>query len=78
MTVTEQALLQTLLELEETVRAMRVLQPKPDLMPIFKRIDELTAQLPKGTDRTLLHYLHMKSFEKARLWLQARQAAPDR
>ena len=36
----------------------------------FARLDELTAQLPKDTSRDLLHYLHKKSFQKARLFLQ--------
>jgi len=34
----------------------------------------LTAQLPPQTDPQLLHYLHKKSYEKARLFLQGRDA----
>jgi hypothetical protein len=41
-------------------------------MPLFERIDNLTRQLPKETDPSLLHYLHKKSYEKARLFLQGR------
>ena len=69
MTETEQAILDTLLELEDAVARVNT-EPKPDLMGIFARLDELTAALPKGTSPDLLHYMHKKSFEKARLFLQ--------
>ena len=69
MTETEQAILDTLLELEDAVARVNT-EPKPDLMGIFGRIDELTAALPKGTSPDLMHYMHKKSFEKARLFLQ--------
>jgi hypothetical protein len=74
MSTTEQSLLQALLKLEDTVRALGTTSPKPDLRPIFDEVDRLTHQLPKGTDPQLLHYLHRKSYEKARLWLQGREA----
>ncbi|MEW6160021.1 MAG: hypothetical protein AB1813_21540 [Verrucomicrobiota bacterium] len=74
MTETEQHILETLLELEATVRRMPAAQPKPSLLPLFSRLEALTAQLPRGTDPTLLHYLHKKSYEKARLHLQGRDA----
>jgi hypothetical protein len=70
MTETEQELLQALLELERTVKSMLAASPKPDLLPLFERLDELTRRLPRQTDPTLLHYLHKKSYEKARLWLE--------
>ena len=71
MTETEQAILDTLLELEDAVARVNT-EPKPNLMGIFVQIDTLTATLPKGTSPDLLHYLHQKSFEKARLLLQGR------
>jgi hypothetical protein len=74
MTATEQDILRVLTELEKTVRAMASVNPKPNLLPLFSRIDELTDQLPSSTDSTLLHYLHKKSYEKARLWLEGRDA----
>jgi hypothetical protein len=74
MTVTERNLLQTLIELENAARAMPTSNPKPNLLPLFARIDELTGQLPRETDTTLLHYLQRKSYEKARLWLEGREA----
>ena len=74
MTGIEQSLLQTLLDLESAIATMRTASPKPNLLPLFTRIDELTAQLPRGTPPDLLHYLHKKSYEKARLFLQDRDA----
>ena len=69
MTDTEQALLDTLLELETAVANVNA-EPKPDLVGIFLRLDELTTALPADAPRDLLHYLHKKSFQKARLFLQ--------
>ncbi len=48
--------------------------PKPDLRPMFARLDALTLQLPKSADPDLLHYLHKKSYQKARLFLEGRDA----
>jgi len=73
MTATERDILQALIELENTVKSMAGANPKPNLSPLFNRIDTLTDQLPKHTDATLLHYLHRKSYEKARLWLEGRE-----
>ena len=74
MTDTENGLLRALLDLEAAVQAMRTANPRPDLVPLFVRIDELARQLPPETDPTLRHYLHKKSYEKARLFLQGREA----
>jgi hypothetical protein len=67
-------LLSALVQLDEAVVALATAQPKPSLLPLFARIDELAKQLPANTDPTLLHYLHKKSYEKARLYLQGREA----
>ena len=74
MTATEQSLLQALIELEQTAQSMPTARPRPDLLPFFARIDELTRQLPKDTDPALLHYLQRKSYEKARRWLEGLEA----
>ena len=74
MTAVEQALLNTLVELEKAGQSMRAADPKPDLLALFARIDELAKQLPRGTDPNLLHFLQKKSYEKARLFLQGRDA----
>lgn len=74
MTETEQHILYALLELERTIEAMARTTPKPDLLPLFARLDGLTQGLPRATDPTLLHYLHKKSYQKARLFLQERDA----
>ena len=70
----EANILRALIELETVVKTMPSANPKPDLVPIFKRIDELAGQLPRNADSTLLHYLHKKSYEKARLFLEGRDA----
>jgi hypothetical protein len=70
----QKKLLDALIELENTVKAMPTANPKPSLMPLFNRLDELTRQMPSDTDPALLHYLHKKSYEKARLYLQGREA----
>lgn len=70
----EKNLLAALHQLENAVKAMPSANPKPDLLPIFSRIDELAKQLPRDTDPVLLHYLHKKSYEKARLYLQGRES----
>jgi hypothetical protein len=74
MSETEEKILQALVELDSTVKTMATAMPKPNLLPIFERIDGLTRQLPRGTDPQLLHYLQKKSYEKARLFLQGRDA----
>jgi len=73
-TPVEQELLRVLTQLAEAVEAMPAANPKPSLLPIFARLDELTAQVPRNADPNLLHYLHKKSYEKARLHLQGRDA----
>jgi hypothetical protein len=70
----ENELLVALIQLDEAVKAMPTAKPKPNLLPLFTRLDELTRQLPRDADPTLLHYLHKKSYEKARLFLQGREA----
>ncbi|HEY5345105.1 MAG TPA: hypothetical protein VIK62_02030 [Verrucomicrobiae bacterium] len=70
----EQQLLSALTQLQQTVQLMSTTNPKPKLLPLFAQIDELTWQLPRDTAPTLLHYLHKKSYEKARLFLQGREA----
>ena len=74
MNETERQILAALNELEQAVQSMRSAAIKPNLLPFFQRIDTLRSQLPKTTDPQLLHYLHKQSFEKARLWLEGRDA----
>jgi hypothetical protein len=74
MTETEQSILRSLVELDNAVKSMPTANPKPNLLPLFARLDELTRQLPKTTSPDLLHYLYKKSYEKARLWLEGRDA----
>ena len=68
----EKDLLNTLVELDVAVRAMP--NPKLNLLKLFARIDELAKQLPRDADPQLLHYMRKKSYQKARLFLQGRDA----
>jgi hypothetical protein len=70
----EANLLNALVELETAVQSMPAASPKPNLLPLFSRIDELAGQLPSHTDPTLLHYLRKRSYEKARRFLEGREA----
>ncbi|HLP76288.1 MAG TPA: hypothetical protein VK327_05155 [Candidatus Paceibacterota bacterium] len=74
LTDTENAILRALGELDSAVKAMPTANPKPNLLPIFVRLDELAAQLPSNAAPDLLHYLRKKSYEKARLWLENRKS----
>lgn len=74
MNETERQILNALQELDVAVQSMKTATPKPNLLPIFARIDALRGELPKGTDSQLLHYLHKQSYEKARLYLEGRDA----
>jgi len=74
ITAIEQTLLNALMELEQAGNSLRTAKPKPDLPGLFARIDELAKELPRGADPTLVHYLQKKSYEKARLFLQGRDA----
>jgi hypothetical protein len=70
----ESQLLAALTQLDEAVKSLATAKPKPSLLPLFARIDELAAQLPPDADATLRHYLQKKSYEKARFFLQGRDA----
>ena len=74
MNETEQALWRALVELDNAVRAMPAANPKPDLRPLFAHIDELAGHLPREGDPELLHFLHRKSYAKARARLEGRRA----
>ena len=74
MNDTERQLLTVLKELSAAVQSMATATPKPNLLPFFDRIKTLRDQLPKEADPQLQHYLHKHSYEKARLWLEGRDA----
>ena len=73
MTLIEQQILDNLMELQAAAARMAAANPKPDLLPIFLRLDELTRLLPPDTEPDLLHYLQRKSYQKACALLQQRQ-----
>ena len=74
MTDTEQAILETLIELESTARSAVAAGPKPSVLPLVARLDQLAAQLPAGGDPELRHFLQRRSYEKARLHLEGKAA----
>jgi hypothetical protein len=74
MTDVERQILDTLVELEASVAGMRTADSKPNLVPLFSRLNGFCSKLPRGTHAQLIHYLSNGSYEKARLWLQGRDA----
>ncbi len=46
----------------------------PDLMALFARLDALEAEIDSSYPAQLRHYLHQKSYRKAHLFLQDRDA----
>ena len=74
VTAIEQDILAALIDLDSAVKSMPTANPKPNLLPLFTRLDELTRQFPRDAAPELMHYLHKKSYEKARLFLQGRDA----
>ena len=70
----ELEILAVLTDLDQKVKGMAHAQPKPNLQPLFTRLDELARQLPHSSDPNLRHYLQKKSYEKARLLLEGRDA----
>jgi hypothetical protein len=74
MNETESEILSNLRDLDRLVLSMKTANPKPNLLPIFERLETLTARLGPDADPSLLHYLHKKSYEKARLYLEGRDA----
>jgi hypothetical protein len=75
-TETEQKILEALVALDQAVDQMRLPGPKPNLLPLFSRIEDLARELPAGSDPDLLHYLHKKSYQKARQLLEGKTPAP--
>lgn len=70
MTDTESEILQTLRQLE--VEAAR----RGNVLPLLQSLDSLTRKLPRDADPDLLHYLHKRSYEKARIHLEGAQPDP--
>ena len=46
----------------------------PDLMALFVRLDAIEAEFDASFPAQLRHYLHQKSYRKAHLFLQDRDA----
>jgi hypothetical protein len=74
MTELEKQILDELVAMDNAVAGMRNGGQKVNLLPMFERLDNLAASLPRGGDPELAHFLQRKSYEKARLLLQGRGA----
>lgn len=74
MTTTESAILEQLRALDLAVASIREHGAKPDLLPLFNRLDELTRELPLDAPSDLRHFLARRSYEKARLFLEGRRS----
>jgi hypothetical protein len=46
----------------------------PDLLALFSRLDAIEAECDSTYPAQLRHYLHQKSYRKAHLFLQGREA----
>lgn len=66
----EGQILVALKELDAAVKTMPTANPKPNLLPLFARLDALAQQLPREADPELRHFLQRKSYEKARARLE--------
>lgn len=61
----ETQIFRALTELDTAVKSLPTANPKPNLLPLFSRLDQLALQLPRTSDPELLHFLQRKSYEKA-------------
>ena len=76
MTTTEEKLTRLAATLDEYLAAVPLQQKPnpPDLMALFARLDALEAEIGDDAHPRLRHYLHQKSYRKAHLFLQERDA----
>jgi hypothetical protein len=72
MTQIEREIFETLKEVEQAAARMAGSDPKPDLRPLFARLEELARRLPAEADAELRHYLQRKSYQKARALFEQR------
>ncbi len=70
----ELAVFDALLELENAARGLKAGNRKGDISRLIARIEDLTHHLPPETAPELRHYLERKSYQKARLFLEGRDA----
>ena len=74
MTSLETEILNVLDQLDASARVVKSGAPRQPgaILPLLTQLDEMTARLPRDTDPQLLHFLHKKSYQKAREYLQGR------
>jgi hypothetical protein len=74
VTATEEKLARLAATLDEYLAAVPR-EPNPlDLMALFDRLDALEKEMGPDVHPQLRHYLHQKSYRKAHLFLQDRDA----
>lgn len=78
MNTLELDLLKALTALGASVAPRPAGSPPPDVRPHLAELDRLTRALPTDADPELLHFLHRRSYEKARLFLEGRMAEIQR
>jgi hypothetical protein len=76
VTATEEKLARLAATLDEYLAAVpRQREPNPpDLLAIFEKLDALEREMGPDVHPQLRHYLHQKSYRKAHLFLQDRDA----
>jgi hypothetical protein len=76
VTATEEKLARLAATLDEYLAAVpRQREPNPpDLLALFGKLDALGKELGTDVHPQLRHYLHQKSYRKAHLFLQDRDA----
>jgi hypothetical protein len=74
MTEIEKQILAALQQLDAAVAGLKAGGPKADVGARLATLDALAEQLPPNTNPQLRHYLRNKSYEKARLLLEGRDA----
>jgi hypothetical protein len=74
MTALEQKILALVNQLEQLAAHLADPAAKAELPRVMALIDGLSAELPGGTDPALLHYLRKRSYQKARTFLEGREA----
>ena len=75
MTDVERVIFDKLKELERAVADLQAgVTPKPNLIPLFEELDRLGSTIPRGESGDLRHYIQRKSYEKALMYLEGRDA----
>lgn len=75
MTSVETQILEAIVEMDRRIQAMKQGGGKPELLPLWRKLDALCAELPRDTHLKLIHFLENKSYERAREWIEENRAS---